>query len=84
MTTITIQADDDIVKSLQQTAMRRSMTTEALVKEALLNYLELQIPRSKKYSFIGIGHSGQRDLSMQVETKLKQAANRREGWSLTE
>ena len=84
MTTITIHAEEEIVKTLKQIAENKLMTTEALVKEALLNYLQLQIPRSKKYSFIGIGHSGKRNISRQVETTLKKAANRKEGWSLPE
>ena len=38
----------------------------------------------KRFSFIGIGHSGKHNLSTQVEEILTQAANRREGWSLPE
>ncbi|UCE06623.1 MAG: hypothetical protein JSW07_00865 [bacterium] len=55
------------------------MTTEALVKEVLVNYLQLQIPKSNQYSFIGIGHSGKGNISTQVETTLKKAANPQEG-----
>lgn len=84
MTTITIQTEEEIVRALKQVAKSKLITTEALVKEALLNYLQLQFPKSKKYSFIGIGHSGKRNISMQIETKLKKAANRREGWSFSE
>jgi len=35
-------------------------------------------------TFIGIGNSGKGNISTQVETTLKKAANRREGWSLSE
>ena len=84
MTTITIQTEDEIMKALKQIAKCKLVTTDALIKEALLNYLQLQTPKSKKYSFIGIGHSGKRSISKQVETTLKKAANRREGWSLSE
>jgi len=70
MTTITIQAEEDIVISIKQTAKLKSITTDALVKEALLNYLQLQIPRSKKYSFIGIGHSGKKNISKQVKKTI--------------
>ncbi len=79
MTTIKIQAEEELVTALKQIARNRFMTTEALVKEALLNYLQLKILKSKKYSFIGIGHSGKGNISTQVETTLKKAANRREG-----
>ncbi len=84
MTTITIQAEEEIIKSLKQIAKHKLTTTEALVKEALLNYLQMQAPKSKKYSFIGIGHSGKGNISTQVETTLKKAADRRDGWSLSE
>ena len=84
MKTITIHAEDEIIKSLGKIAKKKFTTTEALVKEALLSYLELHIPKSKKYTFIGIGHSGKGNISTQVETALKKAANRREGWSLSE
>lgn len=84
MTTITIHAEEEIIKSLKQIAKQKLTTTEALVKEALLSYLKLQTLESRKYSFIGIGHSGKGNISTQVETTLKKAAKRREGWSLSE
>lgn len=34
---------------------KKLTTTEALVKEAVLSYLELHIPNSKQYAVIGIG-----------------------------
>ena len=42
------------------------------------------IDSEKRFSFIGMGHSGKRNLSTQVEDILTQAANRREGWSIAE
>jgi hypothetical protein len=36
----------------------------------------------ERYSFIGIGRSGQPDLSRRAEEILEQEADRREGWSL--
>lgn len=84
MTTITIQADEEIINSLIQAANRKSMTTDALVKEALLRYLQEQFPEPEKYSFIGIGHSGKGNISKHVNSKLRKAANRREGWSISE
>ena len=84
MTTIKIQAEEELVTALNQIAQSKLITMEALVKEALSNYLQIQLSRSKSYSFIGIGHSGKGNISAQVETTLKKAANRREGWSLSE
>ncbi|MCK6619416.1 MAG: hypothetical protein HUU32_15275 [Calditrichaceae bacterium] len=82
MTIIKIKADDEIVAALTQIAKSKVTTIEALVNEALLNYLQLESPRPKSYSFIGIGHSGKGNISTQVEETLKRAANKREGWSL--
>lgn len=49
---------------------------------ALIEKLKGQATRNQqKYSFIGIGRSGKRDLSRRAE-ELLQEANRREGWSL--
>lgn len=84
MTTIKIQAEEELVTALKQIAKSKVTTVEALVKETLLNYLQVQSSQSKSYSFIGIGHSGKGNISMQVESTLKKAANRREGWSLAE
>ena len=84
MTTITIKVEDDIISALNQMAKQKSITTEALVKDALLSYLGFQIRKSPKYSFIGIGHSGKKNLSKQAETKLEKAANKQNGWSLPE
>ena len=35
-------------------------------------------------TFIGIGNSGRGNISTQVETTLKKAANQREGWSFSD
>ncbi len=39
---------------------------------------------SSRFSFIGIGESGKKNLSTQAEIILEQAADKREGWSLPE
>ena len=84
MTTITIQAEEELVTALKHVARTQFTTVEALAKEAVVNYLPRHASQSKSYSFIGIGHSGQGNISTQVDATLKTAANRREGWSLSE
>jgi hypothetical protein len=84
MTTIEIQAEEELVTALQQIAKSKLTTVEALAKEALLNYWKLPSSQSESYSFIGIGHSGKGNISTQVDATLKRAANRQEGWSLSE
>ena len=58
------------------------MTVEAVAREALTKYIQAQPPRKRRYSFVGIARSGKPNLSAQVDSILKNAANRREGWSL--
>lgn len=69
MTIIKIKADDELVAALTQIAKSKLTTIAALVNEALLNYFQLESPRPKSYSFIGIGHSGKGNISTQVEGK---------------
>ena len=84
MVTIAIQAEETLIATLRQIAERRQTTVEEVTKEALEQYLQKQVLEAKTYSFIGIGHSGKKNLSTQVESRLTQAADRREGWSLSE
>ena len=84
MTTIAIQAEEPLVTALETIAKRRQITIEDVTKEALWQYLKEKMLASKPYSFAGIGHSGKKNLSTQVEDILTQNANRREGWSLNE
>jgi hypothetical protein len=48
--------------------------------EALRHRGTEQNPR--RYSFVGIAHSGKGSLSSEIETLLDEAVDRREGWSL--
>ena len=79
----TINLEEDFLTALEIMAKRKLMTVESLVKEALQRYLESEeLPPPKKYSFIGIWHSGDSNLSTQVDDVLIEGANQREGWSL--
>lgn len=85
MVTIQIQTEETTLMALQEIAAQKQVTLEELTQEALRQYLHRQAPSSSRpYSFIGIGHSGKKSISTQVESTLAQAANRREGWSLPE
>ena len=37
---------------------------------------------TKRYSFVGIAHSGNGSLSTEAKSLLEESADRREGWSL--
>lgn len=82
MITIVIQAEEDLATALQQVAEQKATTVDAVAKEALREYLRARSAPSRTYSFVGIGHSGKRNLSTQAEEILQKAADRREGWSL--
>lgn len=82
MITLQIEAENDLITALEQTAKREAKTLESVIKEALQQYVHGELPQSKTYSFIGIGHSGKGKISTQVETILEDAADRSEGWSL--
>jgi hypothetical protein len=84
MNTLQIQVDDELIEHLQHTAQAQAVSLETLVRTALETYLQPQLPTGKQYSFIGIGRSGKRGLSTQVEEILSASANQREGWSLPE
>jgi len=81
MNTLTVQLDDNVINLLQETAQQQARSIDELVQSILQKYLQ-RPPVEKRYSFIGIGHSGQNNLSSQTDEILAQAANRKEGWSL--
>ncbi len=69
--------------ALRLLASQKAKTLEELIRDALAFYVqEISNVRPDRYSFIGIGRSGQKDLSVRAEEILEQAADRREGWSL--
>ena len=57
------------------------MSLLQMITTTVKAYLQ-PISEPKRYSFIGIAHSGKGHLSTHVEETLAEAANRHEGWSL--
>jgi hypothetical protein len=56
-------------------------------QQQVMAFLESLKPKpsdksAKRYSFVGIAHSGNGSLSTDAESILQEAADRREGWSL--
>ena len=83
MTSITIAADENLVEAPKTIAEQKATTVEVVAREALTDYVRSQPARTHTtYSFIGIGHSGKKNLSTQAEKILDEAADRRAGWSL--
>jgi hypothetical protein len=80
MVTITIQTEETTLTALQAVANQKQVSLEDIAQEALRQYLQRQTtPAPQPYSFIGIGHSGKKNASSQIEAILVEAANRREG-----
>lgn len=84
MVTIAIQTEEATLQAIRKIAQKKQTTIEAVTEEALRQYLQNQTPYVPAYSFIGVGHSGKRNTSTQVEAILAASAHRREGWGLTE
>lgn len=84
MVTISIQTEEEILTALKEIAKQKQSTVEEVTEEALQQYLQRHVALARSYSFVGIGHSGKGNISTRVEATLSQAANRQEGWSLTE
>ena len=84
MKSISIEAEEELIDALERAAEIRSTTVDSVIREALRRYLQFEPAQAKAYSFIGIGHSGKRNLSTQVDALLAEAAHRREGWNLPE
>ena len=77
----TIFADEDVLLELKQLARAQSRTMTELVRDALREYIQAHRPKRRRLSFMGIGASGQTDLSERVEEILTAAVRRESGWS---
>ncbi len=82
-TSITIHADDSLVRALQAIAQQEATTVEDIARDALTIYVASHKSEVKgELSFVGIGRSGKGNLATEVEKILEESADRREGWSL--
>jgi hypothetical protein len=83
MLTIHIR-EGNLAQAIKRLAEEQETTVDELARAALVHYVQVQPAATKRFSFIGIGHSGKHDLSTSVEEVLAEGANRLEGWSLPE
>ena len=72
MTNITIAADENLVEALKTIAEQKATTVEVVAREALADYVRSQPARTRTYSFIGLFHSGKKNLSTQVEKIIEE------------
>ena len=82
MKTLTLPADDELVRVLEEQAEREGRPVEALVLDLLRRQVEPSSPPPSRYSFIGIAHSGKGDLSARADELLAEGADPRAGWNL--
>lgn len=60
----TILADEHLLLEAQQLAMQRGTTLTVLLQDALREYIAAHRPRERRLSFMGMGDSGQPNLSV--------------------
>jgi hypothetical protein len=85
MTTSQVQwnPEPNLVERLTQLAQKRGQTTESIITEAVLSYLQTQVPDEKDVNddpLIGL-FSGSPDLATQSEDILQQSITATSGWT---
>jgi hypothetical protein len=85
MTTSQIQwnPEPNLIEQLTQLARKRGQTTESIVTEAVLSYLQTQVPDENDVNddpLIGL-FSGSPDLATQSEDILEQSIAATSGWT---
>jgi len=66
----TVFADDDVLKKLQQIAMRENSTVAEVTRKALHEHVSRRRPKRSRLSLIGIGRSGRKDVAQRSEELL--------------
>ena len=79
---ISISVDERTLHQLQNVAQEQDKSLTEVVREAIATYLAKQSHDGKRFSFIGIGHSGQQDISTRAEDVLQEEVKEHTGWSL--
>lgn len=83
MKTLTLPADDELARALEEQADREGRPLEDLILELLRRQVVRPSPSSPRYSFIGIAHSGRNNLSTRVDELLADGADPRAGWTVS-
>ena len=85
MTTSQVQwtPEPNLIERLTQLAQKRGQTTESIITEAVLSYLQTQVPDENDVNddpLIGL-FSGSPDLATQSENTLQQSITATSGWT---
>jgi metal-responsive CopG/Arc/MetJ family transcriptional regulator len=68
----TISMPDDLANALEREMRRRGAPASAIVRDALLDYLKLRNPGSRRpVPIAGLGASGQRNIARDAEQILR-------------
>jgi len=66
----TIFADDDLLDEMKSLAAEENRSVAEIVREAMEEYLKRKRKAVRKFSFLGIGNSGRRDVAEEHELLL--------------
>jgi len=66
----TIFADDGLLNELKSLSVEENRSVADIVREAMEEYVKRKRKAVRKFSFVGIGNSGRRDVSEKHERLL--------------
>lgn len=79
---INIPIDERTLDQLQDLAQQQDRPLTEVIREAIATYLTKQPHNGKRFSFVGIGHSGRQDIAARAEEILEDEIREHSGWSL--
>jgi hypothetical protein len=68
--TLVVHLSEELSHRIEAVAAERGVDPEQVAVEAI----EAQLPRTRRFAFIGVGHSGRGDLSARVKELRREVA----------
>lgn len=66
----TIFADDDLLNEMKSLSAEENRSVAEIVREAMEEYVKRKRKTARKFSFVGIGNSGRRNVAEEHERLL--------------
>jgi len=66
----TIFADDDLIAEIKEISREEGRSAAAVMREAMLSYIDRKKNKKRKLSFVGVGDSGRRGVAEKHEELL--------------
>lgn len=76
----TIQANEELLLEVKQLAEEQRTTVSQIIRGALEEYLYQHRQGARALSFVGIGSSGRKDISRDVENIIAAQVEKGTGW----